>query len=39
MDYDSLQEKKYNRYAELLKNPKTLREAIVVSEILRPKHF
>ena len=39
MDYDSLQEKKYNRYAELLKNPKTLREAIIVSEILRPKHF
>lgn len=39
MDYDSLQEKKYNRYAELLKNPKTLRESIIVSEILRPKHF
>lgn len=28
-----------NRYAELLKNPKTFRQAIVVSEILRPKHF
>lgn len=28
-----------NPYAELLKNPKTVREAIVVSEILRPKHF
>jgi hypothetical protein len=28
-----------NPYAELLKNPITVREAIVVSEILRPKHF
>jgi hypothetical protein len=28
-----------NPYAVLLKNPKTVREAIVVSEILRPKHF
>jgi hypothetical protein len=28
-----------NRYAELLKNSKTVREAIVVNEILRPKHF
>ncbi|WP_111670980.1 hypothetical protein [Algoriphagus litoralis] len=39
MDYDSLQEKKINPYAQLLKNPKTLREAIIVSEILKPKHF
>jgi hypothetical protein len=28
-----------NPYAELLKNPKSVREAIVVSEILRPKYF
>ena len=28
-----------NRYAALLKNPETVREAIVVSEILRRKHF
>jgi hypothetical protein len=28
-----------NPYAVLLKNPKSVREAIVVSEILRPKHF
>lgn len=28
-----------NPYASLLKNPKTFREAIVVSEILRPKYF
>lgn len=31
--------KKINPYAELLKNPKSVREAIVVSEILRPKYF
>jgi len=30
---------KVNPYAELLKNPKSIREAIIVSEILRPKHF
>jgi hypothetical protein len=30
---------KVNPYAELLKNPKTVKEAIIVSEILRPKHF
>ena len=28
-----------NPYAELLKNPKSIRDAIVVSEILKPKHF
>nr|MBI1230868.1 hypothetical protein [Cytophagales bacterium] len=28
-----------NRYATLLKNPKSLREAIVVSEILNRRHF
>lgn len=28
-----------NPYAILLKNPRTVREAIVVSEILRPKYF
>lgn len=30
---------KVNPYAKLLKNPKTVKEAIIVSEILRPKHF
>jgi hypothetical protein len=39
IDYDSLQEKRINPYAQLLKNPKTLKEAIIVSEILKPKHF
>jgi hypothetical protein len=28
-----------NPYAELLKNPKSIRDAVVVSEILKPKHF
>ena len=28
-----------NPYAELLKNPKTFHDAVVVSEILKPKHF
>ena len=28
-----------NRYAEILKNPETLKDAMVVSEILRPKYF
>ncbi len=28
-----------NSYAELLKNPKSFRDAVVVSEILKPKHF
>lgn len=28
-----------NRYADLLKNPKSVRDAIVVSEILQRKHF
>ena len=39
IDYESLQEKRVNPYAQLLKNPKTLKEAIIVSEILKPKHF
>lgn len=39
IDYDSLQEKKSNPYAQLLKNPKSLKDAIVVSEILKPKYF
>lgn len=39
MDYDSLKEKRVNPYAQLLKNPKSLRDAIVLSEILKPKHF
>jgi hypothetical protein len=39
MDYDSLKPKKSNPYAQLLKNPKSLRDAIVVSEILKPKYF
>ena len=28
-----------NPYAELLRNPKSIRDAVVVSEILKPKHF
>jgi hypothetical protein len=39
IDYDSLYPKKVNPYAELLKNPKTLKDAVVVSEILKPKYF
>lgn len=39
MDYDSLKSKKSNPYAQLLKNPKSLKDAIVVSEILKPKYF
>jgi len=39
MNYDSLKSKSVNPYAALLKNPKTLREAVIVSEILKPKHF
>ncbi len=31
--------KKVNRYAAVLKNQQTLREALVVIEILKPKHF
>lgn len=31
--------KKSNRYAQILKNPQTLRESLVVSEILKPRHF
>lgn len=30
---------KINRYAQILKNPETLRESLVLSEILKPKHF
>jgi hypothetical protein len=32
-------DKRINRYSELLKNPKSFRDAVVVSEILKPKHF
>lgn len=39
MDYDSLNPKKSNPYAQMLKNPKGLKDAIVVSEILKPKYF
>jgi hypothetical protein len=39
MNYDSVKSKKVNRYASVLKNPKTLRQAVIVSEILKPKHF
>jgi hypothetical protein len=39
IDYDSLSSKKVNPYAELLKNPKTLKQAVVLSEILKPKYF
>jgi hypothetical protein len=28
-----------NPYAELLKNPKSFRDAVVVSEIIKPRHF
>ncbi|WP_026967469.1 hypothetical protein [Algoriphagus terrigena] len=38
-DYSSVESKRVNPYAELLKNPKTLRQSMVVSEILRPKYF
>jgi len=31
--------RKVNRYAALLKNSQTRRESVVVSEILRPRHF
>lgn len=31
--------KKVNRYALILKNSKTLRESLIVSEILKPKYF
>lgn len=31
--------KKINRYAKLLKNPDTLRESLMVGEILKPKYF
>ncbi|MCE2707003.1 MAG: hypothetical protein ACK5BR_02545 [Bacteroidota bacterium] len=36
--YDNLPEK-VNPYAELLKNPKSLKDAVVVSELLKRKHF
>lgn len=39
MDYDSINPKKSNPYAQLLKNPKGLKDAIIVSEILKPKYF
>jgi hypothetical protein len=39
MDYDAIKAKKTNPYAQLLKNPKTLKEAVVLSEILKPKYF
>jgi hypothetical protein len=32
-------EERINPYAELLKNPKSFRDAVVVSEIIKPKHF
>jgi len=32
-------ETRINPYAELLKNPKSFRDAVVVSEIIKPKHF
>lgn len=31
--------KKVNRYAAVLKNPRSFREALILSEILKPKHF
>lgn len=39
MDYDAVNSKKSNPYARLLKNPKTLKDAVVLSEILKPKYF
>ena len=39
IDYDAITAKKVNRYGEMLKNPKNVREAIIMSEILKPKHF
>ena len=38
-DYGTGRKTKVNPYADLLKNPKTLKEAVVVSEILKPKYF
>lgn len=38
ISYELPKEQK-NPYAELLKNPKSFRDAVVVSEILKPKHF
>lgn len=38
-DYVSFESKNVNPYAGLLKNPKTLRQSVVVSEILKPKYF
>ena len=34
-----LPQKTRNPYAELLKNPKSFRDAVVVSEIIKPRHF
>ena len=34
-----LPKEQINPYAELLKNPKSIRDAVVVSEILKPKYF
>jgi hypothetical protein len=31
--------KRKNKYAEILKNPETVKDAVVISEILRPKYF
>lgn len=38
-DYDTSSKTQVNPYAKLLRNPKTLKEAVVVSEILKPKYF
>lgn len=39
IDYDALTKKKMNPYAEKLKNPQSVKEAIILGEILKPKHF
>ncbi len=39
IDYDALTKKKINPYAEKLKNPQNVKEAIILSEILQRKHF
>jgi hypothetical protein len=31
--------KKVNPYAQILKNPRSFREALILSEIIKPKHF
>ena len=39
MDYEALEAKQVNPYAQKLKDPKSVKEAIVLAEILNRKHF